>query len=202
MPVVTDIDALEHRHPERIDVDPMFVRRWSPRAMNGEAIRQAELETLFEAARWAPSCANSQPWRFIYAHRDTDHWPVMFELLAKGNRTWCEHAGVLILMLSRTCFERNDGPAPTHGFDTGAAWMSLAMQASRMGLVAHGMRGFDEDKAIATFGIPDMYKVQAMAAIGRPGEISKLPEDLQARETPSSRKALSELILEGQFNWR
>lgn len=188
------------RKPDR-PIEPIFVRRWSPRAMSGAAIDAATLATLFEAARWAPSSYNEQEWRFLYAHRDGPHWPTFFELLAEGNRAWCDRAGVLIVVLSHKVFARNGKPNPVHSYDTGAAWENLALQGAAMGLVVHGMMGFDYDKARATLAVPDDYAVEAMAAIGHPGDPATLPEALQKIEAPSQRKPVSELVREGKFSF-
>ena len=180
------------------DSDDIFRNRWSPRAMTGEAIAEETLLTLFEAAHWAPSSANNQPWRFIYARRDTQQWKTFFELLMPGNQKWCVNAAVLLVMVSRTTFD-NGKPAPTHAYDTGAAWGMLALQGSLRGLVVHGMAGFDYDRAKSELGIPDGFEVQAMAAIGVLADKATLPPELQEREKPSGRKPLEQLIAEGHF---
>ena len=179
--------------------DPIFRRRWSPRAMSGEAVSPEELMTLFEAARWAPSSYNSQPWRFLYARQGTPHWAPFFSLLIEFNQSWTKDAGALVLMISRTHFAHNNQPSPTHGFDAGAAWGNLALQGSLMGLVVHGMAGFDAARARTLLNIPEEYAVQAMAAIGRPGPVERLPEALRAREVPSGRSPLAEIVREGGF---
>lgn len=199
---VAEIDPAATRESELAGLHPQFLRRWSPRAMTGEPISEQELLTLFEAARWAPSSYNAQPWRFVYAHRDTDYWPRLFNLMVEANQAWTRNAAVLVLVTSRNRFEHNDKPAPTHRFDAGSAWMSVALQASHMGLVAHGMQGFDYEKAQSEFGIPDQYSVDAMFAIGRPGDIEGLPEQAREREKPSSRRPLGEIISEGEFTFR
>jgi nitroreductase len=196
-----EIDASALREPTVPGVERAFLRRWSPRSMTGESLTDDEITTLFEAARWAPSCANAQPWRFVYARRESEHWQRMYELLSAGNRNWCGRAAMLVLVTARSAFERNDGYSPTHQFDAGAAWMSLALQASAMRLVAHGMRGFDADQARAAFAIPDLYTILAMIAVGRPGDIEALPEDLRRKERPSGRKPLAEMVREGAFVW-
>jgi nitroreductase len=180
-------------------IDPLFVDRWSPRAMSGEPITHEELFRLFEAARWAPSSGNSQPWRMLYAHRDTGHWPVFFGLLAEGNKTWCVNAAVLVVFVSQTLRDGTDRVLPTHSYDTGSAWMSLAYQAWISGYVAHGMAGFDYERARVGLGVPDGFHVNAMCAIGRPGPIENLSEALQAREKPSPRKKVEEFAFEGRF---
>ena len=151
-------------------VDERFLSRWSPRAMSGETIEKETLLGLFEAARWAPSSNNNQPWRFLYARRETELWPLFFDLLAEGNRIWAIRAAVLIVVISKTTFDYNDKPARTHSFDAGAAWENLALQGALKDLVVHGMQGFDYDRAKETLRIPDGYQVEAMIAIGRPGQ--------------------------------
>ena len=113
--------------------------------MSGEPISEPELLTLFEAAHWAPSSGNSQPWRFLYARRDTEHWPLFFDLLNENNKTWCHRAAALIVFISRTTHEQSGRVLVTHSYDTGSAWMSLAYQGWMQGLVVHGMAGFDYD---------------------------------------------------------
>ena len=125
------------------NINPLFVNRWSPRAMSGEEISHDDLMGLFEAARWAPSSYNNQPWRFIYAMRNTDHWQRLFSLLVDGNKIWAQNAAVIVAVISRKNFEFNEKPAITHQFDAGAAWENLALEATTRGLVTHGMQGFD-----------------------------------------------------------
>jgi nitroreductase len=180
-------------------IDAVFLDRWSPRAMSGEGIPEEELLSLFEAARWAPSSFNNQPWRFLYARRDTVHWPLFFDLLVDFNKTWVKEAAALVLFISRTTFEHNDEISVTHSFDTGAAWENLALQGSLKGLVVHGMQGFDYEKARTVLKIPEGFQVEAMAAIGKPGKKEDLPEKLQERETPNDRRKLSETIFEGPY---
>jgi nitroreductase len=169
--------------------------------MSGEEISEEELMTLFEAARWAPSSYNNQPWRILYARRGTGHWPVFLGLLVEGNRAWAKDAAALLLFVSKETFDFNGQPYPTHSFDTGAAWENLALQATLGGLVAHGMQGFDYERARAELNIPAGFRVEAMAAVGRPGDPAALPERLREREAPSDRKPLSEITCEGPFNF-
>ena len=182
-------------------VDKIFVDRWSPRAMSGEGIREEELMTLFEAARWAPSSYNNQPWRILYARRDTEHWPLFLDLLVEGNRAWAKDAAALLLFVSKTTFDFNGKPSITHSFDAGAAWENLALQATLNGLVTHGMQGFDYERARTELNIPEGFRVEAMAAVGRPGRAEDLPESLRERESPSPRKKLAEIVCEGPFNF-
>lgn len=181
---------------------PLFIERWSPRAFTGEAIPEAVLFSLFEAARWAPSAYNSQPWRFIYARSGTPEWQPLFDLLIPFNQGWGAKASALVLVLSKSTFS----PAPgkeqesgTHAFDTGAAWANLALQAHALGWFAHAASGFDHDKARATYALPADVHPIAVLLIGRHGDPASLPEALQSRETPSPRKPVSELVAEGRY---
>jgi nitroreductase len=180
-------------------IDKIFLDRWSPRAMSGEAIAENDLMVLFEAARWAPSSYNNQPWRILYARRDSEHWPLFLDLLVQSNRIWAEKAAALLLFISKTTFDYNGKPARTHSFDTGAAWENLALQAMLRGYVAHGMQGFDYERAKTALNVPDEYQVEAMAAIGTPGSRDSLPEKLQAMETPNDRRPLARSVCEGPF---
>lgn len=191
------MNIYDYRKPEN-DVHEIFISRWSPRAMSGGEIDEATLKTLFEAARWAPSSNNNQPWRFIYARRNTPYWKALFDLMNEGNQVWAKNAAVLVVVVSKTTFDSGK-PARTHSFDTGAAWVSLALQGSLKNLVIHGMQGFDYDRAKEVLRVPDDYSVEAMIAIGLPGKKENLPVYQQEREYPSSRKGLTEIIMEGTF---
>jgi nitroreductase len=180
-------------------IEPILVRRWSPRAMSGEPISEAELLTLFEAARWAPSTYNEQEWRFLYGRRETPQWPMFFDLLVEFNQSWCQRAAVLSVVLAHKVFERNGKENPVHLFDCGSAFENLALQGSAMQLVVHGMQGFDYEKARTTLRVPDDYAVAAMFAVGRPGDPTDLPQSAREREKPSGRKPVRELICEGAF---
>ena len=182
-------------------IDKLFLDRWSPRAMSGEPISEDDLMILFEAARWAPSSYNNQPWRILYAHRDTEQWPLFFDLLVEFNQGWAKHASVLVLFISKTTLDMNGEPAVTHSFDTGSAWENLALQGWLKGFVVHGMQGFDYDRARASLNIPEGFEVEAMAAIGRPTNTDVLPSELRDREAPSDRRKLEQTICEGKFNF-
>lgn len=181
------------------DIDCIFVNRWSPRSMTGEDLDDDVLMSLFEAARWAPSSFNNQPWRFIYSKRNSTKWHEFLNLLNEGNRIWAKEAGALVVIISRKNFEYNEKPSITHQFDTGAAWENLALEASIRGIVAHGMQGFDYQKAREDLKIPENFDIMAMIAIGKRGPIEKLPPKLQQVEHPNDRKPLREIIMEGSF---
>ena len=197
---VSDIKVAEHRDATAgLSVDQRFLDRWSPRAMTGQSLQESELLTLVEAARWAPSCFNAQPWRFAYVANGSSGWQELLATLVPGNQAWAARAGALIAVISRREFEHNGASAPTHAFDAGAAWMSLALQASAMGLVAHGMRGFELDAARNCLQVPDLYELQAIIAVGHPGRVEDLADAYQDRELPSGRKALAEIAYAGSF---
>jgi nitroreductase len=194
-------DPMEFRqaaHP----IEPIFLKRWSPRAMSGESIRDEELMSLFEAARWAPSTFNEQEWRFLYAARDSRHWATFMELLAPANQSWCGQAGVLIVLASHKVFTKNGKPNPVHTLDCGAAMENFALQATGMNLVVHCMAGFDRDQARQRLQIPQDYDVEAMIAVGRPGDPRQLPEPLREREVPSGRRPISDFICQGPFQFQ
>ncbi|MGE0622062.1 MAG: nitroreductase family protein [Pseudomonadales bacterium] len=200
---VLEIDAAAARGVKTSDfaeLHPQFPGRWSPRALAGGSLTGKQMETLLEAARWAPSCFNEQPWRIAYALRGDDRWPVFFDVLVEGNQTWAVNAGALLAFAARRDFERNGRPNPVHAFDTGSAWMSLALQARHMGLVAHGMLGFDREAARERLELPDGYELCAMVAVGTPGDREDLPEALRERESPSPRKPLVEIAFRGGFS--
>lgn len=185
------------RTPEH-PIDEEFPHRWSPRAMSGDAVSQDDLERLFEAARWAPSSNNNQPWRFLYARAGTPAFETFFNLLVPQNQVWCKQAGALLCIVSRNTFD-NGSESRTHSFDTGAAWMSLALQGQKQNLVTHGMQGFDYDRARTDLHVPDGYTVECMVAIGHPGRKEDLPEKLQAREEPNNRHPIASFAFEGGF---
>jgi nitroreductase len=189
----------EKTRKSTFEINSIILNRWSPRSFTGQELDDKELFSLFEAARWAPSSFNNQPWRFIYAKRNSPHWNLLFGLLADGNKPWCSNASVLVVIVSKKTFDYNGKPSITHKFDAGAAWENLAIQAVAQGLATHGMQGFDYERAKKELGVPDDYEVMAMVAIGKKGPKEKLPDDLQKKEAPNDRKPLSEIVMEGKF---
>lgn len=190
---------MESQRIPEYPIHPMLLNRWSARAMSGAAIPEKELMALFEAARWAPSSYNNQPWRFIYAKRDSAHWASFFDLLVEGNRGWAHNAAVLVLAVSRRNFEHNNKPSITHSFDAGAACENLALEGTHRGLVVHAMQGFDYERARSVARVPEDYAVEAMIAIGKPGKKEDLPPKLQAAEAPNARKPIGAIVREGMF---
>lgn len=178
---------------------PLILNRWSPRAMSGETISDGELNSLFEAARWAPSCYNEQPWRIVYAKRDTHHFAVFVDFMIEFNQSWASKAAVLAVCVGRKTFEKNNKPSATFAYDTGAAWENLALQGYSMGLVVHGMGGFDYAKAKRALGVPDDHEVLAMFAVGRKAPKETLSPELQEKEVLSGRKRIDQFAMEGIF---
>ncbi len=180
-------------------IQSLILNRWSPRSMSGEEISEKELMALFEAARWAPSSYNNQPWRFLYTWKNTPSWPLFFNLMVDFNKGWTKNASVLVLALSSKRFEHNGKPCRTHSFDTGAAWMALALEGAARGLVVHGMEGFDYERAAKDLEIPDDHQVEALIAIGKRAPTEDLPKELQEREKPSERNPVGAFAIEGKF---
>lgn len=181
------------------NVHDLIIGRWSPRAMSGEAISKKQLMSLFEAARWAPSAYNNQPWRFVYAVRGTKAFDSFFDLLVDFNKQWAKNAAVLVIVVSKNHFEFNGKLSRTHAFDSGAAWQNLALQGYAMNLAVRGMGGFSYQKARELINLPDDYTVQVMIAIGKPGKKEDLPEELQKAEEKSDRKKIEEFVMQNTF---
>lgn len=179
-------------------IEQMFLDRWSPRAMSGEPLPKEELLRLFEAARWAPSWGNSQPWQLVWSARDTVPFSKLFATLDEGNRAWVVRAAALVLVCSKT--SKPDGkPLPTNAFDTGAAWMALALQGSAQRLVVHAMGGFDAQAARVVCAVPDDVAIHCVVAVGRPGPVELLPEKQRAREQANDRDPMAAHLHEGSF---
>lgn len=189
----------------RSQADPrihrLFIDRWSPRSFDATEMPQEDLDVILEAASWAPSAFNYQPWRFLYARRGDTDWERFLSLLIPFNAGWAKDAAVLIFIVSDTRMGDGDDAKPlhSHSFDAGAAWAQMALQATVMGYHAHGMTGIDFDRATRELGIPENFRLEAAVAIGRRDRPERLPEELQAREAPSSRKPIAEIAFAGGF---
>jgi nitroreductase len=195
------LDQSAGRKPDH-PVAPEFLARWSPRSFTDRMLSETEVMSLMEAARWAPSASNLQPWRLVWARRGEEGFAAIHSALASGNQVWAGQAGVLFAVASKDTVTNREGAEVanrTSGFDTGAAWMSLALQAQAMGLVAHAMGGFDQDKLSAAVGLPEGHTLHCVVAVGEQGPAEALPEDLRAREKPSGRKPLAEIAVHGRF---
>lgn len=196
------LNTLNGRNPEH-PVNPVFIERWSPRAFSSDLMPLADLKTILEAARWAPSAFNIQPWRFIYALRDDDQWQDFIDLLDPFNADWAKNASAIIFVISDTLATNQETgekkPSGTHSFDAGAAWAQLALQATMLSYQAHAMAGIQYKKIKQQLKVPDHFQVEVAIAIGRQASPALLTETLRERETPSSRLPLSEIAFSGSF---
>ena len=165
-----------------------------------------DLFTILEAARWAPSAYNIQPWRFIYAMRGDAHWDDFLGLLDPFNASWAKNASALVFLVSNTLTPAHGSspakPSRTHSFDAGAAWAQLALQATASGYQAHAMAGIRFDDVRHRLSVPDNYRVEIAIAIGRQTDPSELPPALQEREKPSPRLPLEQIAFSERFTWK
>lgn len=182
---------------------PVILNRWSPRSFVPAEISKAELLSILDAGRWAPSAYNRQPWRFLYARRGTPDWDRFLSWLIPFNQGWAGNASAIVYLASRTRTAAVGGgestPIPTHAFDTGAAAVLIEIQARQAGWASHPISGFDPDAARTGLGLPEAVHLNAAIVIGRQGEAGALPEGLREREKPSDREKLENLAFEGGF---
>ena len=186
---------MEKPADSQYQIHDLLRRRWSPRAFDDRPIEPEKLRSLFEAARWAPSSNNGQPWRFLVAVKENKaEYDRLFNCLVEGNQQWASRAPVLLLSVATVQFE--DGSVNRHAFhDTGMAAENLVIQATALGLVAHQMAGFRIDQARADCQIPEGYEPVAMMAVGYPGDPAQLSDRLRVREVqPRARKSVTEFV--------
>lgn len=178
------------------DVNPLIIDRWSPRSFSNEPLTEAEVASIFEGARWAPSSFNRQPWLFVYETDGPDR-EIFDSLLMPGNQVWATKAPLIGFIFANT--KSPDGRRPRSAqFDTGAAWMSMALQARSLGIYTHAMAGIDYDSVNEKLGVSDeFYTAMCGFVAGRIGPPEALPDDLQERESPNDRKAISEIAHKG-----
>jgi len=187
------------RNTDNKKLGKMFINRWSPRAFLADPVAEELLMTLFEAARWSPSCYNDQPWRFVFA-RSSGDLKRFRSVLVEANQAWACAAPVLVIAFSRKKFSMNDQPNRWADFDTGAAWMSLTLQAEQLGLHCHAMGGFDAERACAVTGVdPQLFNALCVIAIGKQGPAELLPDEIRAIETPNDRRPLKDMVTEGRI---
>lgn len=190
-------EPMHNPRTPQVEVDSIFTDRWSPRSFLDEPLTEAQLAALFEAARWAPSCYNEQPWLFRYAIKPADRERFATALVEK-NRQWACRAPLLLFVLTRLNFKGNGQPNRHAPFDAGAAWLALALQARRMGLYAHAMAGFSRKKAFEVLDVSDQeFDIMAAVVVGRRGPVGQLPGEQAAMESPNDRKPLAEVAREG-----
>lgn len=185
-------------------VHDIIANRWSPRAYDAsKPVSQAQIISMLEAARWAPSCFGDEPWRFIVwdKNKDAAAWEKAFDCIVQGNQGWAKDAPVIVLICAGTLFEQNQKPNRWGAYDTGAAAVSLSLQATSMGLVTHQMGGFDGEKTRAAFNIPEQFEMMSMMAVGYIADVDALPEEAKERTlAPRKRKPLGKLFYEGVWN--
>jgi nitroreductase len=162
-----------------------------------------DLLSILEAARWAPSAYNIQPWRFVYTLRDDAAWERHLDLLDPFNASWAKDASALVFLVSDREMPGNGSSPPsqsqTHSFDAGAAWAQLALQATALGYQAHAMAGIRFDEVRGGLAAPQRYRIEIAVAIGRQAEATRLPPALRQREVPSSRRPLEAIAFAGRF---
>jgi len=179
------------------DINDIFLKRYSSRAMSGEVVSKEELMPLLEAARWAPSAGNTQPWRFLYVLCGAKDFDLVLSFLNESNQIWCKNAGAFVVLLAKKNSDEGK-PYPNRFFDAGSAWENFALQGAEANLVVHGMAGFSMELLKNGFGLSDEYDVPLVIAVGHKGKIEDLPEKLQEREVPNQRKSLEEIVFEGK----
>ncbi len=184
-------------------IDDIIGDRWSPRSFNsGKYIDDKTLTALLEAARWAPSCFNDQPWRFVVCRKQKDEaaWNKLLSCLGEKNRRWAENAPLLILSVAMHNFGHNGKPNRWALFDTGAACVSLCLQATALGLASHQMGGFDSELSRQLFNLPGNCTPMSVIAIGFQAEASLLGEELKQKElSERTRKPLNECFYFGTW---
>ena len=189
--------------PAAIDhpVHEVIRERWSPRAFSEKAIPAEELRSLFEAARWAPSSSNEQPWAFVVATKDDQAtFTKLLSTLVEANQVWAMHAPVLAIAISELAFARTGQPNRNAFYDTGGAVAHLSTEATARGLFVHQMAGFDPKKAVELFSIPNGWEPIAAFVIGYPGDPESLPQPLRDRElVPRTRKPLVDFVMSGSW---
>ena len=187
--------------PTDFPVHDLIRHRWSPRAFADKPVEPAVLASLFEAARWAPSSSNEQPWAYLVATKDNpEDFAKTLSVLVEFNAAWAKNAPVLALAVSHLKFQSNGNPNRNAFYDTGAATVLFSIEALARGLYVHQMGGFDAAKAKQVFEIPDDWEAIAAFAIGYPGETHSLSQKLQDREVaPRTRKPLSEFVMSGRW---
>lgn len=195
--LILDPEVAEHRKTAR-EVLPLFLNRWSPRSYAGDPVREEDLMACLEAARWAPSSYNEQPWRFLYAAKPED-LARFTSCLVEFNRAWAAKAPVLLAVCAKRAFSHDGSANRNHAFDAGAAWVLFALEARRRGLYAHAMAGYDDEKARQLLRVPEGYEILAFVALGHRGPKEALPERMQKGETPNGRRPVQEFAFEGLF---
>jgi nitroreductase len=195
------MDQPDRPAPTTVAIHDIIKRRWSPRAFDpNRPVSREQLKVLLEAGRWAPSCNGDEPWRYLIwdKNRDPAGWQKAFDCLSENNKKWVKNVPLLMLSCAGSKFEATGKPNRWTQHDTGAASVSMALQAVPLGLIVHQMGGWDADKARAAFDIPAEYTPMAMIAVGYQASPDILDEETKAKELrPRGRKPLAERFYEG-----
>jgi nitroreductase len=184
----------------QFSINSLIANRKSLRAFSNANVDDIIMKKLFEAARWAPSSYNDQPWRFIYAYKDAPAFHQLLQTAVEFNQQWAKNASALMVSVAKMSFDHNGQPNAHAWHDVGMAMQNLAIQATELGVMIHQMAGFDAQKAKKIFNIPDGYEIVALVAIGYPGPKESLPESLRKMEdAPRTRKPIEEIAFEGAW---
>ncbi len=188
----------------QVKINETIANRWSGRAYDAtKPVSKAQILSLCEAARWAPSCFGDEPWRFVVWDKNSnaDAWQKAFDCLVPSNQAWVKNAPVLLLVCADTLFGHNQKPNRWAQYDTGAAAENLCLQAADLGLMAHQMGGFNAEVTRSMFAIPEQFTLMAMVAIGYAGDVNQLSDDLKARELAArKRKPVADLFFDSAWN--
>lgn len=185
----------------RAPLHELIRERWSPRAFADRSVEPEKILSLLEAARWAPSSSNEQPWSYLIATKNQpEEFSRLSSCLVDSNVVWAKRAPLLLLAVASLKFSRTGKPNRHHGHDVGLANENLVLQAQSMGLAAHQMAGFVVERARSLYGIPEEQEPLTMIAVGYPGELADLSEELRTREeSPRSRKPLESFVFTGKW---
>jgi|SRR5690625_2814622 len=181
----------------KYNIDPIYLRRWSSRAFANKSVESDKLMTILEAARWAPSANNMQPWRFIVAESKEER-NLFMSFINESNQVWCRNAPILIAVVSKTIINEG-GSNISHAFDTGTAWGYLSLEATRQGLLTHALGGFNRDKAREALQLPNEYDFHAIVAVGYYDKKADLPSSIKEREVPSLRNPIDQFVFKGKY---
>ena len=192
---------MERPAPAGHPIEDAIKNRWSPRAFSSRMVEPEKMSSLLEAARWAPSSYNEQPWYFLVASKEDEaEYKKMLSCLAETNQQWARLAPVLMISVARMRFEKNGKPNRHAYHDVGLAVANMIFEATALGLFVHQMAGFSPEKVKELYTVPDDFEPVAAVAIGYAGEIDDLPEDFRAKETaPRQRKPLDSFVFQGMW---
>ena len=181
-------------------INKLIEYRWSTRSFSSKPVKREQLQSILEAARWAPSAFNEQPWRFILGQKGDSTYDTILSTLIDWNIIWASNASVLILNIAKKTFTRNGNNNVTFKYDLGQAVAFMILEAINQGLHTHQMSGFDANKAVKLFDIPNDFQTVSVTVLGYYGNVDDLPEDMATMETkPRERKGLDEIVFRDKF---